>query len=102
MKIKKNDTVKLICGKDIGKTGKVSKVLPAREKIVVEGLNLLTKHMRPKKQGEKGQKVKFPAPINASNAMVVCPKCNKPSRIGYKIMDNKKKARICGKCKEII
>ncbi len=102
MKIKSNDKVQLIAGKDKGKKGKVLQVLSKDKRIVVEGLNLLVKHMRPKKQGEKGQKILFPAPLNISNVKLVCPKCSKLARIGYKILENKKKVRICKKCKEII
>ena len=102
MKIKKNDKVKIIKGKDGGKKGKVLQVLPEEKRVVVEGLNLLIKHMRPRKQGEKGQKIQFPAPLDISNVLFICPKCSKPTRVGYKILENKKKVRICKKCKEII
>ncbi|MDD5144955.1 MAG: 50S ribosomal protein L24 [Candidatus Pacebacteria bacterium] len=101
MKVKKGDTVLIISGKDRGKKGKIIKALPQAGKILVEGINLKKKHQRPKKQGEKGQIVSMPGLIPSSNAMLVCPKCNKPSRIGYKISD-KKKARFCKKCKEVL
>jgi large subunit ribosomal protein L24 len=99
MKIRKNDKVKIISGKDKGKTGKVLKVLPSQGKLVVEGLNLLTKHVRPKKEGEKGQKVKFNVPMDASKVMLLCPKCGQPTRLGFRILADKKKSRICKKCK---
>ena len=102
MKIKKNDKVIAIAGKDRGKKGKVIQVLPKEEKVVVEGLNLLIKHMRPRKQGEKGQKIQFPSPLDVSSVLLICPKCSKPARIGYKVLENKKKVRVCKKCKEII
>lgn len=106
MLIKKGDKVKIIAGKDKGKTGKVLQVFPERNRVSVEGLNLLIKHMRPRRQGEKGQRIEFPAPLNASNLMVVCPKCGKPSRIGKKITETtdkkKKKYRECKKCKQTI
>lgn len=110
MKIKKDDKVKIISGKDKGKTGKVLQVFPMKKLISVEGRNLLIKHMRPKKQGEKGQKIEFPAPFNVSNTMLVCPKCGKATRIGYKIIitevEGKKgkrnKVRMCKKCKQVI
>lgn len=102
MKIKKGDKVKIIAGKDGGKEGKILQVLPQREKIVVEGLNLVVKHMRPRRAGEKGQRIQFPAPLQISNALLICPKCNKPTRVGYKILENKKKVRMCKKCKEVI
>jgi large subunit ribosomal protein L24 len=98
MKIKKNDQVKLIAGKDRGKTGKVLHVFPEVKKIVVEGLNLVKKHVHPKKEGEKGQRIEVPAKLAISNAMLVCPKCGKPTRIGYSQNGNEK-LRVCKKCK---
>jgi large subunit ribosomal protein L24 len=98
MKIKKNDQVKILSGKDRGKIGKVMRVSPKDSKAIVEGLNLVKKHTRPKRQGEKGQRVTVPAAIDLSNLMLVCPKCSKPSRVGFKITD-KAKFRICKKCK---
>ena len=108
MKIKKSDSVKIMSGKDRGKTGKVLQVLVAREKVVVEGLNLRYKHMRPRKQGEKGQRIMYPAPVHVSNVMLVCPKCSKPTRVGFKVLDDRtelsreKKQRVCKKCKTTI
>lgn len=97
MKIKKGDQVQIITGKDRGKRGKVLKSIIENGKIVVEGLNIVKKHMRPKKEGEKGKIVEVSMPINVSNVMIVCPKCSKPSRIGYKI-EKKNKSRMCKKC----
>jgi large subunit ribosomal protein L24 len=97
MKIKKGDNIKMLSGKDRGKTGKVLRVIPTSGKMIVEGLNLVKKHVRPKKQGEKGQRVSVPAAVNISNAMVVCPKCSKSSRVGFKMKD-KNKFRVCKKC----
>lgn len=97
MKIKKNDTVKIISGKDKGKTGKVTHVLVGENKIVVEGVNIHKKHSRPKKQGQKGQIIQMPKPISASTAMVVCTSCNKPVRLGRKTV-GVKKFRVCKKC----
>lgn len=101
MKIKKSDTVLLISGKDRGKTGKILKSLPRRNAVLVEGLNLRKKHVRPKKQGEKGQIISRPSPLDISNVKLVCPKCKKAARVGYKIEGNKK-YRICKKCKSEI
>ena len=98
MKIKKNDQVKILSGKDRGKIGKVLRVIPKSSKALVEGLNLVKKHSRPKRQGEKGQRVSVPAPINLSNLMLVCPKCSKPSRVGFKVTE-KAKFRVCKRCK---
>jgi large subunit ribosomal protein L24 len=97
MKILKNDQVKLITGKDRGKTGKVMRVFPEEKKIIVEGLNLIKKHKRPRKEGEKGQRVEIPNKLAVSNAMLVCPKCGKATRVGYKKNDSDK-FRICKKC----
>jgi len=106
MKIKKNDKVKILTGKDRGKTGKVLQVLPQEKKVSVEGLNLAIKHLRPQRNGEKGQRIEFPAFMNASNLSVVCPKCGQASRVGYKFSQGEgqaaKKLRMCKKCQEII
>ncbi len=107
MKIKKGDNVMVISGKDRGKSGKVLRVFPKKNSIVVEGINIRKKHSRSKKQGQKGQIIQKPAPISASNAMLVCSACNKPRRAGYKIFSAKggsasggenKKTRVCKKC----
>ncbi len=106
MNIKKEDKVKILAGKDRGKTGKVLQTLPAQEKLSVEGLNLLIKHLRPQRRGEKGQRIEFPRFIDASNVALVCPKCGKTTRIGHKLVksdDGKvKKFRVCKKCEQTI
>ncbi len=101
MKIKKGDTVLIISGKDRGRTGKVFKAFPKRRGILVEGINLKKKHVRPKREGEKGQVIQMPAVLDISNVKIVCPKCGKATRIGY-IVENKQKHRICKKCKQAI
>lgn len=88
----------IISGKDKGRTAKILKSIPKEGKILVEGMNLKSKHVRPKQQGEQGQVVKVPLPMQASNTKFLCPKCGKASRLGYKI-DGDKKFRICKKCK---
>lgn len=98
MKIKKNDTVKMLSGKDADKTGKILSVLASEKKVVVEGLNLMKKHVRPKREGDKGQRVEIPRKIDVSKVMLVCPKCSKPTRVAYKI-EGEKKVRVCKKCK---
>lgn len=97
MKIKKNDQVKIISGKDKGKSGKVLHVFPSLERVIVEGLNLHKKHSKPRREGEKGQRIEVPAKINISNVMLVCPKCGKNTKVGYKIVE-KNKFRFCKKC----
>jgi len=101
MKIKKGDTVLIISGKDRGRKGVILQVFPKEAKVVVEGINLRKKHRKPRKTGEKGQIITLPASIPASNVKLVCPKCGKPNRAGYKIIE-KKKYRICKKCGEEI
>lgn len=101
MKIKKGDTVKMLAGKDCGKTGRVLQSFPQDKKIIVEGLNLIKKHSKPKKQGEKGQRIELPRRIDISDAILVCPKCGKTTRVGYKI-SNDLKQRICKKCQQEI
>jgi len=97
MKIKKGDQVLIISGKDRGRKSKVLETFPKESRILAEGINLRKKHQRPKRTGEKGQVVEMPAPIHISNVKLICPKCGKAIRPGYKI-ENKKKNRICKKC----
>ena len=100
MKVKKGDQVKVISGNDKGKTGKVLSVIPHDNRIVVEAVNMKKKHVRPRKQGQKGEVVDIPAPFSISRVMIICPRCAKPSRMGYNINDSGKKARVCKKCGE--
>lgn len=112
MKIKKGDNVLIISGKDKGKTGKVAKSYPKDFRVLIERINLRKKHIRPKKEGEKGQIVEVPAPVNVSNLKIVCPKCGKATRVGYKIVlpeagsrnggERAQKLRICKKCQSAI
>ena len=98
MKIKKGDNIKIISGNDKGKQGNVLAVLPAENRIVVEGLNMKKKHVRARRQDQKGEMVRIPAAFAASRAMIVCPKCTKSSRIKYTFNDARKKVRVCGAC----
>ena len=102
MKIKKGDTVKAITGSSSGKTGKVLKVLRDANRLVVEGVNLRKKHSRPKKQGQKGQIIEFPAPLQISNVALICPKCGKETRVGFKMAAGEKKQRVCRKCEQVM
>ena len=101
LKIKKNDTVKMLLGKDRGKTGKVTQVFPNEAKVVVEGINKKFKNLRPKREGEKGQRIEFFGPVDISNVILLCKKCGRNVRVSYKILEGKK-YRICKKCQEII
>lgn len=100
VKIRTNDMVRILTGKDRGKTGKVIQVFPQLRQVVVEGINTMVKHVKAPKSNEKGQKVEFNGPIDISNVMVVCPSCNKPSRIGSTTDAAGKKSRVCRRCKE--
>jgi len=103
--IKKNDKVQILAGKDKGKAGKVLQVFRSDNRASVEGLNLLIKHLRPNRKGEKGQRIEFPAPLNMSNLMIICPKCSKATRLNYEVVGegkNKKKYRVCKKCNQKI
>lgn len=102
MNLKKGDNVAIITGKDRGKIGNIVNVFSKRNKIIVENLNLRKKHIKPRKQGEKGQTINIAVPLDISNVMIVCKNCGKKTRIGYKILEDKSKIRICIKCKEEI
>ena len=97
MNIKKGDTVVVLSGKDKGKQGKVLGTVPGSLKVVVEGINMVTCHVKPRRQGEEGGIVKREAAIYASKVQVVCPKCSKATRVAYEIKDGKK-VRTCKKC----
>lgn len=101
MKIKKGDTVKIVKGKDKGKTGKVLKAIPKERAVLVEGLNLVKKHVKPRREGQKGEIVLVPRPINLSNVRLVCPHCHEVTRVGYRFVEGKKH-RFCKKCAQII
>jgi|SRR3989344_7542733 len=98
MKVKKGDSVLVTAGKDSGKVAKILKAFPKEGKILVEGVNLKSKHVRPKRQGEKGQVVRVASPFDASNVKFICPKCGKATRLGKKMVGDKK-FRVCKKCK---
>lgn len=98
--VRKDDTVVIISGDDKGKKGKVLEVSPAEGKIIVEGCNIVTKHVRPRRQGEEGGIVKVEGAFYACKAMIYCPKCDKGVKIGHKVLDNGTKTRVCRKCGE--
>lgn len=97
MKIRKDDKVQIMSGKDRGKQGKVLMVDPKKGKVLVEGLNMFKKHKRPSKQGEKGEVIEISRPLDASNALPVCKSCGEPTRVGFKL-ENGKKSRYCKNC----
>ena len=97
MNIKKDDKVVVLSGKDKGKQGKVIEADPKAMKVIVEGVNVATKHQKPRTQGEEGGIFKVETPIYASKVQLVCPKCGKATRVAHKITDGKK-TRVCKKC----
>ena len=100
MHVKKNDIVVVISGKDKGKKGKVLAAMPNQNRIIVEGINFLTKHVRPKSAREAGGRVEQEGPIYASKVMFFCDKCKKATRNAHKFLDNGDKVRACKKCGE--
>jgi len=100
--VKKGDTVYVLSGKDSGKKGKVLKVFPDTKMVLVEGVNITTKHQKPKNRYQQGGIIHQESPVFSSKVMLVCERCKKPTRIGKKILENGQKARMCKKCDEII
>ncbi len=98
MKIKKSDTILILSGKDRGKTGKVVKVFPESGKVLVEGINVYKRHLKPRKMGVKGEIIQKPAPFFVSKAKLICPKCGKAARVGRKTAGDAK-LRVCKICK---
>jgi large subunit ribosomal protein L24 len=100
--VKKGDTVYILSGKDRGKKGKVLAVKPDGNKVLVEGVNIVTKHKKPRSQYQQGGLIQQESPIHSSNVMLVCNKCKAPTKVGKKLLDNGQKARVCKKCGEVI
>ena len=96
--VKTGDTVMVINGKDRGKTGKVMAVAPSEGKVIVEGINVVSKHVKPRKMGEAGGIIKAESALYADKVQLVCPKCGKATRVGHVINDAGKKVRVCKKC----
>lgn len=97
MKLKKGDTVKVMSGNDKGKTGEILEVIPKTQKIVVKGINIRKKHLKPRKQGEQGGIIPSEYSIHSSKVELVCPKCGKATKVGYTI-EKDQKMRVCKKC----
>ena len=102
MKVVKNDTVLVISGNYQGKKGKVLKVFPKNSRVIVEGVNFIKRHTRPTQKNQQGGIVEKEAPIHVSNLMVVCPKCDTPTRLGRKVLEDGKRVRICRSCSEML
>ena len=102
MKIRKNDTVITRTGKDKGKSGKVRRVLPKENRVVVEGLNMIKRHSRTRGGTRQGGIIDLEATLDVSNVMLVCNKCGKPTRVAFRFLDDGRKVRICHSCGEVI
>ena len=102
VKVRRNDKVKVLSGKDKGKTGKVLRVDRKKMRVIIEGINIVKKAKRPDQQNQKGGIVELESPIYISNIMIVCPKCGNAIRIKKKVLGDGKKVRICGKCGEVL
>lgn len=102
MKIRKNDEVLVISGDDRGKKGKVHRSFPNENRILVEGVNIAKRHMKPRGNLRQTGIIEREAPISVSNVMLVCTKCHEPTRVGFKVLDDRTKVRICKQCSEVI
>jgi len=102
MKIRKNDTVIIITGKDRGKKGKVRLALPDKDRVIVEGLNMIKRHSRAGRAARQAGIIELEAPIHVSNVMLLCDKCGKPARVSFRFLTDGKKVRICNSCREVI
>ena len=100
--LKKNDTVLVVAGAEKGKKGRVLSVEPKMDRLLIESVNMIKKHMKPNKQYSQGGIIEKEAPVQRSNVMLVCPKCDKPTRIGCNILEDGKKIRACKQCGEVV
>ena len=99
--VKKGDTVMVIAGKDKGKKGKIMFGIPAENRVVVEGVNMIIRHTKPRGAGQQGGRIQKEAPMQASNVMLICSRCNKPTRVAHQVSGDKKE-RVCKKCGKVI
>ncbi len=102
MKIKRDDNVLVIAGKDKGKTGKVREVMPKDGKVVVIGANMIKRHTKPRGVARQAGIIEREAPLDASNVMLICERCHKPTRVGYRVLEDGSKSRYCRACNEVI
>jgi len=102
MKIRKNDTVLVVAGRDRGKTGKVRFAYPKEERVLVEGVNFIKRHTRARGTVRQAGIIERETPIHVSSVMLVCSRCNHPARIGFRILDDGRKVRVCRRCLEVI
>jgi large subunit ribosomal protein L24 len=102
VKIRKDDTIVIIAGKDRGKKGKVRRALPSEERVIVEGLNMIKRASRARRATRQAGIIELEAPIRVSNVMLICNKCGNPTRVNFRFLDDGKKVRICSSCREVI
>jgi len=102
MRIKKNDQVRVISGKNKGKEGKILRNIPSKDMIVVEGINVVSRHVKPSQKNPQAGIIKQEAPIYAAKVMLICPQCGAATRVGSSFLESGKKVRVCKKCNEII
>lgn len=101
MKFKKGDAVIITAGKDRGRTGKIQTVYPSKQTVLIPGLNLYKRHTKPRGERQKGGIIEISRPLSVANIQLICPKCSKPARIGYRTDKSGKKYRLCKKCQAI-
>ena len=102
MKIKKDDTVMVIAGRDKGKKGKVHRVFPTEQRLLVSGVNIVKRHTKPRGIARQAGIIEQEAPLHISNVALLCSKCNRPTRVGYRIVEDGTKSRVCRRCGELI
>jgi len=102
MKIRKNDTVLIVSGKNRGKSGKVRLAFPKNARVLVEGVNFIKRHIRPMRQARQTGIIEREAPIHVSNVMLLCKQCGRPTRIGFQFLEDGRKTRVCRSCHEVI
>jgi large subunit ribosomal protein L24 len=102
MRIRKDDTVVIIAGKDRGKKGKVRRALPREDRVIVEGLNMIKRHSRARRATRQAGIIELEAPLRVSNVMLICSKCGSPTRVNFRFLDDGKKVRVCNSCREVV
>jgi large subunit ribosomal protein L24 len=102
MRIRRDDTVVIITGKDRGKKGKVRRAFPNEDRVVVEGLNMIKRHSRARRATRQAGIIELEAPIHVSDVMLICNKCGNPTRVNFRLLDDGKKVRVCNSCREVI
>lgn len=101
-RLKKNDTVMVIAGKERGKSGKILRIIPKKDRAIVEKINMVKRHLKPSQQARQGGILEREAPIHITNLMLICSKCTDPTRVGYRVLEDNRKVRFCKKCNEVL